>query len=75
MSDVLDLIGTEMKGSLKPVDFDPLASEPDTPRWRNTAQWARYSMVQDGLLKGDSRRGIWEISERGRQFLAEKGNG
>lgn len=72
MSDVLDLVGKEMKSSLKPVDFDPLASEPDTPRWRNTAQWARYSMVQDSLLKDDSKRGVWEISEQGRRFLAQK---
>ncbi len=34
--------------------------------WRNSAQWARNSMVQEGLLKADSPRGVWNISEAGR---------
>jgi hypothetical protein len=28
-------------------------------------------MVREGLLKSDSPRGIWEISERGRKALQE----
>ncbi|MCC7571175.1 winged helix-turn-helix domain-containing protein, partial [Candidatus Micrarchaeota archaeon] len=53
--------------------YDPLASNPDNPRWRNTAQWARNSMVnEEGFLKKDSPRGIWEISEKGRAFLKEQ---
>lgn len=27
-------------------------------------------MVQEGLLRGDSPRGVWEISEAGRRYLA-----
>jgi len=38
-------------------------------RWRNTAQWCRHTMVQEGLLKRDSPHGIWEITEKGRQAL------
>jgi len=60
-----------MKGTLKDVDYDPLASDPEMPRWRNTAQWARNSMVKTGLLKADSRRGVWEISDDGRRVLSE----
>ncbi len=47
-------------------DYDPLASGPDKPRWHNGAQWARNSMIHEGLLKGDSPRGVWEISDKGR---------
>ena len=68
-SDVLDRVGTLMKPILRDVDFDPLASEPSNPRWRNAAQWARNSMVQEELLRGSSPRGIWEISDKGRAFL------
>jgi hypothetical protein len=71
VADVLDQVGQVMKPILKDVDFDPLASGPDNPRWRNTAQWARNSMVRDGLLKADSPRGVWEITERGRVMLSE----
>ena len=28
---------------LKPVDYEPLASDPDELRWRNTARWARHA--------------------------------
>ena len=68
-AEVLDRVGQKMKGILKDVDYDPLASSPDNPRWRNAAQWARNSMVKDGLLKEDSPRGVWEISDRGRELL------
>lgn len=70
VKDVLDRVGEIMKPLLKDVDYEPLASSPDNPRWRNAAQWARQSMVYDGLLKNDSRRGVWEISDKGQRFLA-----
>ena len=73
MGDVLPLVETRMKGTLKKVDYQPLASDKDMPRWRNTAQWARNTMVKDGLLKADSPRGIWEISTVGRQWLQKPG--
>jgi hypothetical protein len=66
---ILDRVGQAMQGLLREVDYQPLAADPDLPRWRNAAQWARNSMVQEGLLKSDSPRGIWEISEAGRQLL------
>ena len=74
VADVLDMVGKKMKGILKDVDYEPLASYPDNPRWRNAAQWARQAMIYDGLLKSDSPRGIWEISEKGRKFLAGETN-
>ena len=58
---------------LQEVDLEPLSSSPDNPRWRNAAQWARYSMVKKGLLKSDSPRGIWELTDKGMQ-QAEKAN-
>lgn len=71
-SDVLERVGEIMKPQLKKVDFEPLASGPDNPRWRNAAQWARNSMVNQGFLKRDSPRGVWEITETGRQWLKEQ---
>ena len=62
-----------MQDTLKEVDFQPLASDPDLLRWRNTAQWAKSAMVKESLLKADSRRGIWEISDAGRRQLGGQG--
>lgn len=74
-AEVLDRVGEIMKPHLKSVDFEPLASSPDNPRWRNAAQWARSAMVKEGLLKSDSPRGVWELTEPGRQRLKEVGPG
>ncbi|MGB9861371.1 MAG: winged helix-turn-helix domain-containing protein [Candidatus Bipolaricaulaceae bacterium] len=71
MPRVLELLEKKMQGVLNDYDYQPLPSDPKTIRWRNTAQWCRNTMVREGLLKSDSPRGIWEISERGRQALQE----
>ena len=34
-------------------------------RWHKNANWERHSMVRDGLLRHDSPRGIWELTEAG----------
>ena len=57
-----------MMGDQLDVDFEPLSSS-GMLRWRNTAQWARNSMVNEGLMKDDSKRGIWKISAQGRAYL------
>jgi len=74
MGQILDQVGQIMNGVLRDVDYQPLASDPELPRWRNAAQWARNSMVQEGLLRDDSPRGIWEISEAGKRWLQEGGD-
>jgi hypothetical protein len=69
MGQILDRVGQVMRSVLRDVDYQPLASDPELPRWRNSAQWARNSMVQEGLLKNDSPRGIWEISDAGQRSV------
>lgn len=71
MSKVLELVERKMQGVLNEYDRQPLPADSKTLRWRNTAQWSRNTMVREGLLKGDSPRGIWEISEHGRKALQE----
>jgi restriction system protein len=73
MSQVLEKVCAEMKPRLKPVDLKPVPSSADTPRWRNTAQWERQDMVDEGLLRRDSPRGVWAITETGRKYLAQHG--
>ena len=55
----------------KDLDHEPLASDPYLPRWRNSAQWTRNTMRQEGLLQDDSPRGTWEITHAGRARLAK----
>jgi restriction system protein len=67
-ADVLDRVLEKMKPHLRPIDFEILPSAPEA-RWRKTAQWARHTMVQEGLLRDDSPRGIWEVTDQGRAWL------
>jgi restriction system protein len=69
MSDVLKALHAEMKSRLTPADLKRLPSSPKTVRWQNTAQWARNSLRKDGLLKPNSPRGVWEVTDKGREAL------
>jgi hypothetical protein len=69
VNEVLDMVEKEMHKQLKDIDYGHLPSNPEMIRWRNTAQWARASMVKEGLLKDNSPRGVWEISEFGEKYL------
>ncbi len=65
---VLDRVGQIMVNVLNETDLivPPHRNE---PRWRNRAQWERNTMVNEGLLSNRSPRGIWEITEKGREYL------
>ena len=69
---ILKLVEQKMRNILNEYDYQPLPSNPTCPRWDNTAQWCRKIMVDEGLLRSDSPRGIWEISEAGRRALDYK---
>ena len=75
VADVLDRVGAIVQGQLKPVDLDRLPSNDRQPRWRNTAQWSRLDMVKEGLLRADSPKGVWEITEQGRARLRRGAHG
>jgi len=72
VKETLDRVMQLMKAELKDVDFQPLPSDPDEQRWRNTAKWARNTMVQDGRLMAGSKYGTWEITDEGRQWLMQR---
>lgn len=63
--EVLDELGTRLKGQLTEVDRQELAS--GDVRWRNRAQFVRLRLVEQGDMVKDSPRGIWELSEQGRR--------
>jgi phosphopantetheine adenylyltransferase len=70
--DVLERVYDKMKNILNSYDEEPLRSRRNVKRWENTAQWAKYTMVNEGLLAKDSPRGIWEITEEGRKYYYEE---
>jgi hypothetical protein len=70
IEEVLGIVENKMRHLFREVDYQPLNSGNDV-RWRNTAQWARYKLVQRGLLRGDSLRGIWELTRSGTQEVEQ----
>jgi restriction system protein len=65
---VLERVRERMSEKFNEYDLATL-SDGETPRWRNTAQWARNAMREEGLIRDDTARGTWAISEKGRNWL------
>jgi hypothetical protein len=61
--EVIAHIYRNFRDQFDPEDLESIRSG-DT-RWTKKVNWARYDMVQGGLLKKDSPRGIWELTEKG----------
>jgi len=66
--EIVEQVGQVIEPVLRDVDYEPLKSD-GKPRWQKAANWARKHMVDNGLLKSDSPRGTWEISDEGRARL------
>ena len=61
VDDVLSRVLIKVRPRLSQIDFEKTTA--NLVRWKNTAQWERYKMVLDGILKSNSPRGIWELEE------------
>lgn len=66
--DIFEIIHQRMEKDFNQFDLETL-SDGCTQRWQKNVAWQRYLMVKEGLLKSDSPRSIWEITEKGRKFL------
>jgi restriction endonuclease Mrr len=59
---VTDQVGEKLKDLLRPADHERVSS--GVLRWRNRVAWQRFNMIREGLLRGDSPRGVWEITRQ-----------
>ena len=62
-NEVLERVFRMAEPYLTPEDRERLRS--GEVRWRRKANWERFVMVRDGLLRSDSPHGIWALSEAG----------
>lgn len=62
--EVLQRVEERMQHRFTPADEQSLPVSPEL-RWKKSASWERMQMVDDGLLRDDSPRGVWELSDRG----------
>lgn len=68
MANVLEKVYEKMRNKLNNYDLEPLQSDPKQIRWKNSAQWARNSMVKKGFLSSKTPKGVWEITQKGREY-------
>ena len=52
---------------LSVADLEPLSSGEE--RWWNATRWGRHQLVEEGLLRDDSERGMWELSQKGASLV------
>ena len=69
-SQVLDDVGQMLADRLTDLDHEVLSS--GSIRWRNRAQWARNTLVNQGLLDPQAPWGTWIITAAGRRELARR---
>jgi len=60
-------VGERVADQLMPMDHDVM--DQGQERWESRVQFTRLRLVEAGLLKKDSPRGVWEISDAGRERL------
>lgn len=70
MERVLNRVYELVRNHLKPKDLEKVPSGEDL-RWRNAAMWVRYKLKQQGYIKPNSPKGIWEITDAGREYLKQ----
>jgi predicted CopG family antitoxin len=69
-NDVIDEVGEMVKDRLTELDKESIPS--GVLRWRNRVAWRRFNLVKQGLLKSDSPRGLWELSDEGWAVVREQ---
>jgi len=70
MEKILKKIEGKIGNKLTTKDQEMLPSGTSV-RWKNAAQWEREKMKEEGLLKADSPRGIWEITKKGENYYRD----
>ncbi len=58
-----------MAPKLLPDDFVPVST--GQPRWWSATCWERNRLKEEGYLRGDSKRGVWKLSEKGASYVAK----
>ena len=62
MAEVIEEVGRQLEGKLLIGDVEWNESN-KLYAWQHKTAWARFEMTQEGTLRSDSPRGIWELNE------------
>jgi hypothetical protein len=65
--DVLEAVGRQLEGKLMPADHEKLGS--GGIRWHSRLQFVRLRLIEREELDREAPRGVWRITDKGRQAL------
>lgn len=65
--EVIEEVGAAVRDQLTQLDLEEIAT--GGLRWQKRVQFTRLRLVERGLVKKDSPRGVWEITDDGRRAL------
>ncbi|HEY5287197.1 MAG TPA: winged helix-turn-helix domain-containing protein [Solirubrobacteraceae bacterium] len=68
-SEAVAAVGELVKDKLLPADLEMLGKK---PRWEARAQFTRLRLIEEGLMKKDSPRGVWEITNEGEEAVKKQ---
>jgi hypothetical protein len=55
----------KMAPKLGEVDYLPVST--GDPRWWNATCWMRNDLLKEGLIRSDTERGVWALSDEGKK--------
>ena len=58
--DVIERVGRRLQGKLSPADYKRYKNGQIV--WAERVQWERVALKKKGILKSNSRRGLWELA-------------
>lgn len=64
---IVDAVGEQLKDKLMPADFEELNS--GNIRWHSRLQFVRLRLIERGDMDREAPRGVWRISNSGREAL------
>jgi len=67
--EVHEAVERKMKDRLKPEDYE--LNRDGTTKWGKAIDYQRLKMKHEGLIAGNTPRGIWKITDQGRQWLSQ----
>jgi Mrr N-terminal domain len=67
-SEAIAAVGDIVYDQLKPADLELQGTK---PRWEQRIQFTRLRLVEDKLMKKESPRGTWEITEAGEKVVSD----
>jgi len=70
--EVVEEVGQRLADRLTTLDKEIVQS--GGVRWRNRVQFARLRLIDRGLLKKNSPRGLWEITKEGENYVSKVGS-